>query len=139
MNDTHDTNDTHGLLLFAHGARDPAWARPFQTIADHMRRESPGRPVALAFLELMTPNLAAGVAELVEQGCTAVTVVPLFLGAGGHVRRDLPLLLEAARAQWPAVAIDCTAAIGELDAVTLAIARAALTLIAPPPESVPSP
>jgi len=62
-----------------------------------MRRESPGRPVALAFLELMTPNLAAGVAELVEQGCTAVTVVPLFLGAGGHVRCDLPVLLEAAR------------------------------------------
>lgn len=130
----------HGLLLFAHGARDPAWARPFETIAEHMRRESPGRPVALAFLELMTPDLATGVAELVAQGCTAVTVVPLFLGAGGHVRRDLPLLLDAARGQQAGVTIDCTAAIGELDAVTQAIARAALTLLPalPLPPSAPS-
>ena len=119
----------HGILLFAHGARDPAWATPFHTIAAHMRQESGGRPVALAFLELMTPGLAAGVAELVAQGCTAVTVVPLFLGAGGHVRRDLPVLLETARAQHPGVQIATTAAIGELDAVTLAIARAALSLL----------
>jgi sirohydrochlorin cobaltochelatase len=119
----------HGILLFAHGARDPAWATPFHTIAAHMRQESGGRPVALAFLELMTPGLAAGVADLVAQGCTAVTVVPLFLGAGGHVRRDLPVLLETARAQHPGVQITTTAAIGELDAVTLAIARAALTLL----------
>jgi hypothetical protein len=30
----------HGILLFAHGARDPAWATPFHTIAAHMRQES---------------------------------------------------------------------------------------------------
>ncbi len=119
----------HGILLFAHGARDPAWATPFRTITDHMRRESGGRPVTLAFLELMTPGLEAGVANLVAQGCTAVTVVPLFLGAGGHVRRDLPLLLDNARAHFPSVEIATTAAIGELEAVTLAIARAALTLL----------
>jgi sirohydrochlorin cobaltochelatase len=119
----------HGILLFAHGARDPAWATPFHTIAAHMRQESGGRPVALAFLELMTPGLEAGVADLVAQGCTAVTVVPLFLGAGGHVRRDLPVLLESARAQHPGVTLATTAAIGELDAVTLAIARAALSLL----------
>jgi sirohydrochlorin cobaltochelatase len=77
----------------------------------------------------MTPNLEAGVAELAAQGCTAVTVVPLFLGAGGHVRRDLPLLLDNARAHFPGVEIATTAAIGELDAVTLAIARAALSLL----------
>ena len=133
-------HDTHGLLLFAHGARDPAWARPFQTIADHMRRESPGRPVAPrvpgADVRRTSPRVLPNWSN---RACTAVTVVPLFLGAGGHVRRDLPLLLEAARAQSPEVAIDCTAAIGELDAVTLAIARAALTLITPSAASTPSP
>ena len=54
----------HGILLFAHGARDPAWATPFHTIAAHMRQESGGRPVALAFLELMTPSLHDAAAEL---------------------------------------------------------------------------
>jgi sirohydrochlorin cobaltochelatase len=26
----------------------------------------------------------------VAQGCTDIEIVPLFLGAGGHVRKDLP-------------------------------------------------
>lgn len=119
----------HGILLFAHGARDPAWARPFEAIAARMREAAPGRPVALAYLELMDPDLAAGADALIAQGCTAITVVPLFLGAGGHVRRDLPERLAALRGRHPALAICSTASIGETDLVTAAIARAALTLV----------
>ncbi|MFM2053933.1 MAG: hypothetical protein RL456_1970 [Pseudomonadota bacterium] len=119
----------HGILLFAHGARDPAWARPFEAIAARMREAAPGRPVALAYLELMDPDLAAGADALIAQGCTAITVVPLFLGAGGHVRRDLPERLAALRGRHPALAIRSTASIGETDLVTAAIARAALTLV----------
>ena len=40
-----------GLLLFAHGARDPNWARPFQAVADRVRAARPGVPVELAFLD----------------------------------------------------------------------------------------
>ena len=29
--------DRSGILLFAHGARDPNWARPFETVADRLR------------------------------------------------------------------------------------------------------
>lgn len=119
----------HGILLFAHGARDPAWARPFETIATHMRAASPAQPVALAYLELMQPSMADAAEALAAQGCTAITVVPLFLGAGGHVRRDLPELVAALRERLPAVSIRATAAIGETDVVTRAIASAALSLV----------
>ncbi|PXW94744.1 sirohydrochlorin cobaltochelatase [Sphaerotilus hippei] len=125
----------HGILLFAHGARDPQWARPFHRIADQLRAAAPDQPVALAFLELMTPGLAAGVDELVAQGCRHVTVVPLFLGAGGHVRKDLPVLIEQARAAWPDVHIEATAAIGEIDGVTRALAHATLELVRAPAAS----
>lgn len=118
-----------GILLFAHGARDPAWARPFETIAARMREAAGGRPVALAYLELMEPRLDAAAHALAAQGCTTITVVPLFLGAGGHVRRDLPELLARLRAQLPTVTIRDTAAIGETEAITRAIAQAALTLV----------
>ncbi|MFM2348645.1 MAG: hypothetical protein RL654_3398 [Pseudomonadota bacterium] len=118
-----------GILLFAHGARDPAWARPFEAIASRMREAASGRPVALAYLELMEPRLDAAAHALAAQGCTGITVVPLFLGAGGHVRRDLPELLAGLRAQLPAVTIRDTAAIGETEAITRAIADAALTLV----------
>ncbi|NRT55978.1 sirohydrochlorin chelatase [Sphaerotilus uruguayifluvii] len=128
----------HGILLFAHGARDPAWARPFETIAARMREAAGGRPVALAYLELMEPRLDAAAHALAAQGCTMITVVPLFLGAGGHVRRDLPELLAGLRAQLPAVTIRDTAAIGETEAITRAIAQAALTLVDDPRAGEPA-
>jgi sirohydrochlorin cobaltochelatase len=117
-----------GILLFAHGARDPAWARPFEAIAAQMRAAAPDTQVVLGFLELMQPDFGAASAALIDAGCTQLQVVPLFLGAGGHVRRDLPMLIEQARTLHPTVAITTTPAIGETAVVTRAIALAALEL-----------
>jgi sirohydrochlorin cobaltochelatase len=123
----------HGLLLFAHGARDPAWARPFLAIAQRIRARHSGGPVELAYLELMTPDLGTAVDSMVQAGCTRVTMVPLFLGAGGHVKRDLPALLEGQRQRHPGLVVHSTCAIGESDAVIAALADAAhdLALQAP--------
>lgn len=118
----------HGLLLFAHGARDPAWSRPFEAIAAQMRPRHPDGPIALAYLELMQPSLPDAVAQLVAAGCTRITVLPMFLGAGGHVRRDLPLLIEAQRQAHPDLRLDCSRAIGEAEVVHQALADAALQL-----------
>jgi sirohydrochlorin cobaltochelatase len=117
------------IVLFAHGARDPAWARPFQAIAGFMRERDPATPVALAYLEMMQPSLGDAVAALVSGGARSVRVVPLFLGAGGHVRRDLPELLDTIRAAHPGLLLDSTPAIGESQAITRAIAQAAWTLV----------
>lgn len=88
-----------GLLLFAHGARDPAWARPFEAVASRLRQTRPQTPLELAFLEFMAPNISDAADDLVRQGCTRVHVMPLFLGTGGHVRRDIPPLLDSLRAR----------------------------------------
>ncbi len=114
------------LVLLAHGARDPRWAEPFEAVVARVRAAAPGVPVVLAFLELMQPSLAEAVAALVAEGVTRVDVVPLFLGTGGHLRQDLPPLVEALRAAHPGVAIGLHAAIGEHAAVIDAMARASL-------------
>ena len=119
-----------GVLLFAHGARDPQWAAPFQAIAAQLRALAPSLQVELAFLELMSPDLPTAAARLAGSGCQRVTVVPLFLGAGGHVRRDLPKLLEEAARQHPQVSFQHTAAIGEAAGVIRAIAAETLAMVA---------
>lgn len=86
-----------GLLLFAHGARDPAWARPFEAVAERLRLARPQTPLVLGFLEFMAPSIAEAAAELARLGCRRVHVLPLFLGTGGHVRRDIPPLLDTLR------------------------------------------
>lgn len=115
-----------GLLLFAHGARDPRWALPFEAVADRVRERSPDVPVQLAFLEFMAPTLPEAGRALAEAGCRRVEVVPLFLGAGGHVRKDIPRLVAQLQAAHPGVQWTAHPAIGEVDAVVDAMAAASL-------------
>ncbi len=116
-----------GLLLFAHGARDPAWARPFEAVAERVRAARPGVPLALAYLEFMSPGIDEAAAGLVDAGCTRVHVLPLFLGTGGHVRRDVPVLLDGLRARHgDAVEWLLHAPLGEHDAVLQAMRDACL-------------
>jgi sirohydrochlorin cobaltochelatase len=115
-----------GLLLFAHGARDARWAEPFEDVARRVRVREPSTEVRLAFLEFMTPTLREAGAALASAGCDRVDVVPLFLGAGGHVRKDLPALLTELAEQYPQVRWQLRPAIGEADCVIEAMAIAAL-------------
>jgi sirohydrochlorin cobaltochelatase len=122
-----------GLLLFAHGARDPRWAHPFENVLRHIKTQAPQLQVRLAFLEFMVPSLAQAGEQLAQAGCSEVDVVPLFLGAGGHVRKDLPELLARLAEQHPQVRWSLHPAIGEIDSVVQAMAQAALacSVIAP--------
>ena len=118
-----------GLLLFAHGARDSRWGLPFEDVAERVRQRDPSVPVVLCFLEFMTPTLLDGGHRLAAAGCTRVDVVPLFLGAGGHVRKDIPALLAQLEADHPGVQWHLRAAIGERDEVIEAMAQASLALL----------
>ncbi len=71
-----------------------------------------------------------------QGGCDTVDVLPLFLGAGGHLRKDLPPMVERLRSLYPSVRWTLHAAIGEHDAVMSAMAGAALALL---PEGSPAP
>ncbi|WP_374586326.1 sirohydrochlorin chelatase [Pseudoduganella sp.] len=101
------------LVLFAHGARSASWAAPFERLRDMVAARALDTDVSLAFLELMSPRLPEQVATLVAQGVDDVTVVPVFLGQGGHVLRDLPLILDEMRLAHPGVAIRAVGAVGE--------------------------
>jgi sirohydrochlorin cobaltochelatase len=116
---------TKAIVLFAHGARDPRWAAPFEAVADRVRAAAPDRLVRLAFLELMTPSLAETIDALAATGVEEIEIVPLFLGSGGHLRNDLPRQAEAARARHPRLRLCIHPPIGEVPEVIDAMARAA--------------
>ncbi|MEX3591942.1 MAG: CbiX/SirB N-terminal domain-containing protein [Burkholderia sp.] len=113
----------HGIILFGHGSRDPRWIEPFERLAERVRVSHTSGPVGLAFLELIPPELKNAVADHVTARCATVTIVPVFVGQGSHVRRDLPELVEACRAAHLGVEIRCATAIGEEHSVLDAIAK----------------
>lgn len=110
------------IVLFAHGARDPEWAGPARRVAEAVRRLRPEAWVELAFLELMAPTLAEAVEAAAASGARSVRVVPLFLAQGGHLKRDVPLLMEAVRARHPGCQVELATAVGEDEDVILAMA-----------------
>jgi sirohydrochlorin cobaltochelatase len=107
-----------GILLFAHGSRDPEWAAPFRRIENMLSAK--GIPVRLAFLEIMRPSLGEALADL-EKTVDAVRIVPVFLGYGAHLREDLPALVTAAK---PRATVSIDPPVGEQPAVLEAIAAA---------------
>jgi len=111
-----------GLLLFAHGARDPEWARPFEAIRDRIRAQRPELPVGLAYLETMKPTLEEGIDGLTAQGASSITVFPLFMAQGGHLKQDVPRILADVRAGRPNVPLALETAIGDVPELLDAIA-----------------
>ena len=76
----------------------------------------------------MSPSIIESGTSLATKGCNQVTVVPLFLGAGGHVRKDLPRLMEELAQAHPNVEWTLSRAVGETDILIQALAESALAL-----------
>jgi len=123
---------TRALVLFAHGARDPRWAEPFERLQSLIQQQSPTVKVVLGFLELMSPRLPELAAKLAEDGVTDVTIVPVFLGQGGHVLRDLPIILEDLRSTYPEMTFRVATAVGEDASVQDAMAAYCLRAFSAP-------
>jgi len=117
------TTMTKAIILFAHGARDPDWARPFEHLRDEVAARTQGVKVVVAFLEFMQPPLADAIDALIAEKVGEIDIVPAFMAQGGHLKRDLPRLLDAARAKHPDVRLILRPALGEAPGVIAAMAR----------------
>lgn len=113
----------YGLILFAHGARDPEWAEPFRDISKRIAATRDDLAVRLAFLEFQTPTLADVIAELAASGHTSIHIAPLFMAQGGHLKNDVPKLLAEARSRHPALKLELLPAIGDIADLRQAIAE----------------
>src|SRR2546430_16854376 len=100
------------VILFAHGAREPGWAEPFESLRDRLR--AAGMQVELAFLEFMSPSLDEAAARLAGKGIETVVIVPLFLAQGAHLKRELPKMGERIGKRHAKTAFQVAAAVGGL-------------------------
>jgi len=110
------------LILFAHGARDPEWRAPVDALAQRLRESMPGVRVDVAFLEFMQPTLNETIDLAVRAGARRVAIAPLFWAEGGHLKREVPLLLAAAQRAHPGVALERWPVLGDVPEVLDALA-----------------
>ena len=110
------------LILFAHGARDPEWSQPFERLREAVATKCPNTKVIIAYLEFMHPNLPDAISMLTAEGATTIDIVPAFMAQGGHLKRDLPILVDAARTHHPGATLTLHPALGEASNVIDAMA-----------------
>ena len=115
-----------GVVVFAHGSRDPLWRAPVEAVAQSIAQRDPEALVASAYLELCGPDMPTAVADLVARGATRVRVLPLFFGMGKHAREDLPNIMQDLAQRHPGVALEQLPTAGEDPRLTALLAQIAL-------------
>ncbi len=119
--------DKRGIILFAHGSRDPLWRLPIEAVAEAIRARDPHALVCCAYLELSQPDLAQAAMDLIAAGARQLRVFPLFLGVGKHAREDLPSLIAQLKARHPDVPVELMPTAGEYPQLTALMADIALS------------
>ena len=116
-----------GIILFAHGSRDPHWRTPIEAVATKIRADQPEVLLRCAYLEICEPTLMQACSELIAEGAKRLRIFPLFLGVGKHAREDLPLLIEEVRYAHPGVHFELLKAAGEFERMTALMADIAMS------------
>ena len=89
------------LLLIAHGSRNADANADLLHLAEELRTDYP--VVVASYLELAPPGIDDGGRLCVSQGAAHVVLVPYFLSAGVHVRRDLTEARDRLAGEFPHV------------------------------------
>lgn len=114
-----------GIVILAHGSRDPQWRGNVEAIAAQLTAQS-GLTVACAYLELCSPTLDEVVADLQSKGLKHLRVLPLFFGIGKHASEDIPARLADINARFSQVSLELLPAAGDDARVRHAVVDMAL-------------
>ncbi len=117
-----------GLLVVDHGSRRSEANAQLDDIAQRVALLMPSTPLVTAHLDVCSPTIAEGIAQLLAQDVDEIAVLMYFLGDGRHVSTDVPGQVRAALAGRPDVRVRLGRALGPDDVLArLMLSRAGLT------------
>jgi sirohydrochlorin ferrochelatase len=96
-------SDGTAVLLIAHGSREPSANADLHELAARLSAAGDHPIVVACFLELAEPDIPTGGDRCVARGVTRVLMVPYFLSAGVHLRRDLTAARDELNGRHPGV------------------------------------
>lgn len=100
-------------LVVAHGSRAPQVTDDHDALCAELAAEAPGDVVVRpAYLEINEPSIPDAIDAAVADGASRVVLVPYFLHAGNHTRRDIPALMAEAADRHPTVTFILAAHLG---------------------------
>jgi sirohydrochlorin ferrochelatase len=104
--------DCTAILLIAHGSRRQSANDDLHELAARMAALGTYPIVEACFLELSEPDIPTAGQKCVSRGASRVLLIPYFLSAGVHLRRDLTTARDELRRLHPSVDFRLGAALG---------------------------
>lgn len=104
--------DMPGLLLVAHGSRDPRAQRAVHRATDRVRSQLPAVSVRTAFLDFADPGPVEALVRMADTGSCQIVVVPFLMTAAYHVHVDLPAAVREASDLRPGLQVRTAPALG---------------------------
>ena len=83
-----------GVMVCGHGSRDEGACREFARVVEGIATRLPHWPVEHGYLEFATPIIRDGLERLKAGGAERILAVPGMLLAAGHVKNDVPSVLN---------------------------------------------
>lgn len=114
------------IVLFAHGSPDPDWHTHIRSVETRILNSTTGIEVCSAYLGHTEPDLKQAISYLADKNITHVTITPLFLGVGKHLKEDLPTLANEVQMSFPSIKISIQPPIGEHPQLIELMAKIAL-------------
>ncbi len=105
-------SSSSAVLLIGHGTRRAAGVAEFHQLAEQLQQALPDRTCLSGFLELTDPSLPEALETLWRQGFRRITALPALLMAAGHVKNDIPAILNAFQAEHPGLEMTFGADLG---------------------------
>ena len=91
------------VLLIAHGSREATANHDLQHVVTELGKRQCCDLAIASFLEIAKPDIVAGGEQCIAAGAERVVMLPYFLSAGTHVRRDLVAARDRLSEQFPQI------------------------------------
>jgi sirohydrochlorin ferrochelatase len=111
------------ILYIGHGTRSKKGADEAKAFIARVSERVTVPIQEISFLELTEPSIEVGFSLCVQKGATEITVVPLFLLAAGHIKQDIPNVLDSLSMAYPDISINVKDPFGVQGAILDAVAE----------------
>ncbi|MBY0098644.1 sirohydrochlorin chelatase [Mesobacillus maritimus] len=109
------------ILYIGHGTRSKKGAEEAKSFLRRVITKVDFPIQEISFLELTEPFIDQGFHRCVERGATEIVVIPLFLLAAGHIKKDIPEALKRLKGNYPHVKVSMRDPFGVQDEILGAV------------------
>ncbi|OWZ82980.1 sirohydrochlorin chelatase [Natranaerobius trueperi] len=110
----------HNIIL-GHGSRNPEANKVLRSISDMFESETK-ESASYAYLQFEEPDLETVIDKIYSSNISTITVIPLFLYPGIHIKKDVPEKIIKIKEKYPNLTIRLADPIGA-DSTLIAILK----------------